>query len=168
MGLDAVVYCDCVEKNRLAIPHPYPRLLYIGRNGAPEIRSRDKAKIDQHDDWLDRPPCTHDQMMLDGCCLGNSFYILRLRDIIAHVSTKRGHAVPILLKRVFYNGTHTGDYLTVKDVGRLSDELDGLKGALFLETGLVLAEDAGEISNTIRALRRLVRKALTVNKPIVF
>jgi hypothetical protein len=168
MGLDAVVYCDCVEKNYIAIPHPYPRLLYVGRNGAPEIRSRDQVKIDQHQEWLDRPPCKHNQMMLDGCCLGNMFYILRLRDIVAHFAAKHRQAVPVLLKRVFYNGTHTGDYLTVKDVGRLSDELAGLKGARFSETGLVLAEDAREISKTMRALRRLAKKALTVNKPIAF
>jgi hypothetical protein len=168
MGLDAVLYCDCVETNRLAIPHPYPRLLYVGRNGAPEIRSKDKVKIDQHYDWLDRPPCKHDQMMLDGCSLGNSFYVLRLRDIVASFAAKHGQALPVLLKGVLYNGTHTGDYLTVNDVGKLSCELDSLKGARFSRTGLVLAEDAREISKTMRALRRLVKKALMVNKPIAF
>ena len=44
MGLDAVVFCDCVEKNRLKSPHPYPGLLYISPNGSPEIRSRSSAK----------------------------------------------------------------------------------------------------------------------------
>jgi hypothetical protein len=52
MGLDAVVFCDCVEKDRLKSPHPFPRLLYISPNGSPEIHSRSQAKIEQHYDWM--------------------------------------------------------------------------------------------------------------------
>ncbi len=29
MGLDASVYCDCVETGRLHTPHPLPHLLFI-------------------------------------------------------------------------------------------------------------------------------------------
>jgi hypothetical protein len=93
MGLDAVVFCDCVEKGCLLVPHPYPRLLYIAGNGSPEIRSKDPAKIHEHDNWMDLPPCKHEGMMLAGCSVGNMMFVPHLRDILSDVATKRGLAL---------------------------------------------------------------------------
>lgn len=64
MGLDAVVFCDCVETNRLKVPHPFPKLLYVESNGSPEISSKSPAKIDKHDEWMNLPPCQHEGMMV--------------------------------------------------------------------------------------------------------
>jgi len=68
MGLDAVVFCDCVEKGRLMVQHPYPRLLYIARNGSPEIRSKDPGKVDEHDKWMDlrHAPCYWEKYFIAG------------------------------------------------------------------------------------------------------
>jgi hypothetical protein len=165
MGLDAVVFCDCVEKGCLLVPHPYPRLLYIASNGAPEIRSKDPAKADEHDRWMDLPPCKHEGMMLAGCSVGNMMFVPHLRDILSAVATKRGHACPVLLGKVLYSGTHCGDHLTVRDVGRLSNELESLKGAK-LSAAALSGEDAQQIATAMRDLRRLVKTALAVIKPI--
>src|ERR1035441_4040137 len=81
MGLDAVVFCDCVEKGCLTVSHPYPRLLYIASNGSPEIRSKDPVKVDEHDKWMNLPPCEHEAMMLGGCNLGNAGSISHLYEI---------------------------------------------------------------------------------------
>jgi hypothetical protein len=56
MGLDAMVFCNCVEKGRLTVPHPYPRMLYIASNGSPGVRSKDPVKVEAHDNWMDLPP----------------------------------------------------------------------------------------------------------------
>lgn len=45
MGLDAVVFWDCVETKGLKVPHPFPKLLYVESNGSPEIHSKNPAKI---------------------------------------------------------------------------------------------------------------------------
>ena len=116
---------------------------------------------------MNLPPCKHEQMMLGGCQLGNIWFIPHMRRILSGVLRKRGQACPVLLGKVLYGGTHTGDYLSVKDVGRLSDELDRLKGPQLSEAGLS-GEDARQIALAIRELRRLVKTALTVNKPIAF
>jgi hypothetical protein len=167
MGLDAVVFCDCVEKGCLLVPHPYPRLLYIAGNGSPEIRSKDPAKIHEHDNWMDLPPCKHEGMMLADCSVGNMMFVPHLRDILSAVATKRGHACPVLLGKVLYSGTHCGDHLTLRDVGRLSNELDSLKGAK-LSTAALSGEDAQQIATAMRDLRRLVKTSLAVIKPIAF
>ena len=83
MGLDATVFCDCVERGRLTVPHPYPGLLYIASNGSPEIRTKDPAKVEKHDQWIDLPPCKHEQMRVDGCDLGNAWFITDLYGILS-------------------------------------------------------------------------------------
>ena len=167
MGLDAVVFCDCVEMGCLTAPHPYPRLLHIASNGSPEIRSKDPAKVDAHDKWMDLPPCKHEQMMLDGCDLGNAWFVSHLHGALSGVLMKRGQACPVLLGKVLYSGTHAGDHLTVRDVQRLSHELDRLKGVP-LSSAALSGEDARQIALAIKELRRLVKTALAVNKPIAF
>ena len=66
MGLDAVVFCNCVEMKRLKVPHPFPKLLYVESNGSPEIRSQNRAKVDRHDEWMALPPCRHRDMLVAG------------------------------------------------------------------------------------------------------
>jgi hypothetical protein len=165
MGLDAAVFCDCVEKGRLTVPHPYPRQLYIARNGAPEIRSKDRTKVDEHDQWMELPPCKHSEMMLEGCHI-NMWFVSRLYDLLSDALRKRGQQCPVLLGKVLYSGAHCGDHLTVRDVRRLANELDQLKGVRLSQGALV--EDAPEIPKTMKALRRLVKSALAINKPIAF
>lgn len=167
MGLEAMVFCDCVEKGRLAVPHPYPQMLSIASNGSPEIRSKDPVKVEAHDNWMDLPPCKHEQMMLEGCELGNMSFISDLRSLLSGILKKRGQACPVLLGKVLYSGTHTGDHLTVRDVRRLSNELDLLKGAQ-LSAAALPGDDARQIALAMRELRRLVKTALAVNKPIAF
>ncbi len=165
MGLDAMVFCDCVEKGRLRVPHPYPRSLYIASNGSPEIRSKDPLKVDEHDKWMNLPPCKHEQMLLPAGYSGSATHISHLHETLSGVLRKR--ACPVLLGKVLYSGTHCGDHLTVRDVRRLSNELDQLKEALPSVTALS-GEDAQEIALVIKELRRLVKTALKVNKPIAF
>jgi hypothetical protein len=166
MGLDAAVFCDCVEKGCLTVPHPYPRLLYIASNGSPEIRSKDPIKIDEHDKWMNLPPCEHEDMMLDGCELGNAGSIAHLYKILSGALTKPEQTYSVLLRKVLYSGTHFGDHLTIRDVRRLESELDRLE-KMEPWTAL-LREDARHIASVTGMLRRLVKTALAVNKPIAF
>jgi len=105
-------------------------------------------------------------MMLDGCYLGNAGSISHLYEILSGALTKHGRAYPVLLGKVFYDGTHCGDHLTIRDVRRLSSELDRLE-KMEPWTAL-LREDARQIASATGMLRRLVKAALAVNKPIAF
>ena len=71
MGLEAVVFCDCLERGKLKSPHPFPELVYVAPNGAPEIHSKNDREIEQHDDWMESA-CRHESMMIDGCRLGSA------------------------------------------------------------------------------------------------
>ena len=79
MGLNAVVYCDCVEKGRLTRPHPRPDQLFIDERGAPDISSDDPRDIEAHDRWESLRPCEHERFWLIECWLGNVSVIGSIR-----------------------------------------------------------------------------------------
>lgn len=165
MGLDAFVFCDCVEKGRLRIPHPYPRLLYISSSGSPEIRSNDPAMLQKHVDWMEMDPCQlkHETLMMDGDTLGNAGFINEIRERLERTLRPRSQ-YSVLLTKVLYCGTHTGDHLTIAQVRRLAIELRQLKRVL---QGSVAA-DRRLIIPTINQLERLTRTSLRTMKPIAF
>jgi len=66
-----------------------------------------------------------------------------------------------------HSGSHCGDHLSVRDVHRLSNELDRLAEAMPSATALS-GKDARQIALAIKELKQLVKTALAVNKPIAF
>jgi hypothetical protein len=166
MGLEAVVFCDCVEKGRLKIPHPFPRLLYIAPNGSPEIRSEDPEKVEKHDEWMHQA-CKHPEMMIAGSHLGNITGIEMLRKILQAAVRAPAREFPVLWHKVIYCGTHTGDHLTLANVLRLQDELKRFRKIDFSrhctrKTDLKLVDEFQ--SN----LSRIAKVAAKINKPVAF
>jgi len=167
VGLDAFVFCDCVEKRRLKVAHPYPRLLSIQSNGSPSIRSDDCDKQDEHDRWMELPPCKHDEMLADGAWLGNAGWIDHIHSTLASVLQPPLPRCPVLLGRVTYDGTHCGDHLTVGKVKKLAAELQQLRRIDLRKVGVPAAEIKA-VRNLIKQLEGLVKTAVRLNKPIAF
>ncbi|MGA2414924.1 MAG: hypothetical protein ABSF59_10765 [Candidatus Sulfotelmatobacter sp.] len=167
MGLDAVVFCDCVEKNRLKVPHPFPKLLFVEVNGSPEIRSKTSAKINEHDEWMALPPCQHEGMMVAGAYIGNATFVERVRYSLKVLLKPPPPRCPVLLGKVLYCGTHTGDYLTLAQVRRLAAELQQLK-EFDLENTEISSTKLRSIRSVATKLRRLTNIALEIKKPIAF
>jgi hypothetical protein len=167
MGLDAVVFCNCVETEKLKVPHPFPRLLHIKNDGRPAIRTNDAAKLAAHDAWMTLPPCKHGDMMVDGCSLGNASGVGVIYDALSRAQKSFRIPLPILLNNVLYSGTHCGDFLTLAQVRNLNVELKRLRRLKLTELGIA-TNDAKWIEETITNLARLVKVAQKVGKPIAF
>lgn len=165
MGLDAFVYCDCVEKKRLKTPHPFPKLLIILPNGSPDVDTTDPKKQDRHDRWMEKRACRHEQCMLAGDWLGNMTWIGELRTEINRLSRKWGKKFPVLRDQVIYSGTHTGDYLPLKDVRRLEKEIKFIR-LQDLEKAKVI--DIEGMKEFLSKLEKIVKASLKVGKPIAF
>jgi hypothetical protein len=167
MGLDAVVFCDCVERKRLKVPHPYPRLLYISSNGSPDIRSTDPDQLEEHDKWMELPPCKHQSMMVNGCYLGDAGFIEHVSSILEVVLKPPLPRCPILLGRVLYCGSHTGDHLTISQVQKLAVELQKLKRLNLKKVG-VSSRDLRWVRSVMAKLDSLVSTSRRIKKPIAF
>ena len=122
MGLDACVYCDCLEKKRLRKPLPGDVTLKIEADGYPSLE-RNGATIWEEDgpDWNDFA-CEHERRQLIHHRLGNIALVALLRwELKREVSL-----YPILLGKVVYNGIHAGDYLGLEQFSQLQVELQRL------------------------------------------
>jgi hypothetical protein len=167
MGLDAVIFCNCVETGKLRVPHPFPRLLYALKNGRPAIRSVDTAKIAKHVAWTELPPCKHEDMMVDGCSLGNAGGVGVIYKVLSHAQKPPKTTFPILLNKVFYSGTHCMDFLTLTQIRKLDVELKKLRQLKLTDLGFATS-DVGWVSEILVNLTRLVKVAQKVGKPIAF
>jgi hypothetical protein len=163
MSLNAVVYCDCIEKGRVTIPHPRPDLLFIDEKGAPDISSTDPRDIEAHDRWESLRPCQHDHFWLIEHWLGNVSLIGSIRALLQQYSSDPEREYPVLWSKVIYDGSHSGDYLTSDAVRQMSDEIVRLSSMEHLPT-----LDITPLVELLRKLDDLVRASQSVNKPISF
>jgi hypothetical protein len=165
MGLDACVYCNCVETGRLISPHPYPELLFIAENGCPNIRSDDDEKVHAHDRWLDGSPCPHENCTLCAHYIGSIGLVAQLRKIISGLSANPETEYPILWLKVIYSGSHCGDFLNMDKVSILQTEVARLRSDQLRH----LNDSAAEyLSSFLSQMGELINAALSVRKPICF
>lgn len=162
MGLNAVVYCDCIEKGRLTIPHPRPDLLFIDERGAPDISSSDPLDVEAHDNWESLRPCQHKHFWLIERWLGNVSLIGSMRSLLKQYSSDPAHEYPVLWSKVIHDGSHSSDFLTSDAVQQLTDEVDHLKRIANHQV------DTTALIELLRKLEELVEVSKSVNKPISF
>jgi len=163
MSLNAVIYCDCIEKNRVTIPHPLPNLLFIDETGAPNISSTDPLEIEAHDRWESLQPCQHEHFWLVEHWMGNTSLIGSIRALMEQFSSDPAREYPTLWSKVIYDGSHSGDFLTSDAVRQLSDEVDRLNRMKNL-----LSTDTAHLVEFLRKLEHLIQVSLSVDKPILF
>lgn len=191
MGLDAFVYCDCVEKGRTTIPHPFPDLLYITECGEPWVATDDEDVIEQHEQWVAQHPCPHEDFFLDGYFLGNMSAIGFLREAVRQLVGDPESECPVLWNGVIYSGTHTGDYLTPDEAKQLKRELKKIRKLSFEKVRLpnsaqelrdlpddqepdrsswepITADVQQWMEEILTKLESLADSSAKVNKPIAF
>jgi hypothetical protein len=159
MGLDATVYCDCFEADRLREPSPYPALVYVVPNGNLDCRSEDVATLLEFDQWLLNRACQHKNGILLRHYIGNITLVTLLRNEFA----REAERLPILLGKVLYSGSHTGDYLSVDEVRDLQRELSDL------DTFTCSNEkNKRYVDQFRRQMQKLVDASMGIAKPISF
>ena len=159
MGLDAFVYCDCYEKGKLKTQPPDPELVYVDKNGRVDCRNCSDEQLDSFDLWVESQPCEHEEFTLADCYVGNAWLVRQFHEVLVREHWK----FPVILFKVLYNGTHTGDAVYRDDILCIEKELNELKK---------FKCDDPEMNEWLRDFRKglslVVKAALKVDKPIVF
>ena len=162
MSLNAIVYCDCVERQRLRVPHPLPELLFIDDTGYPNIRSNDPHDEDLHDQWEAQNPCSHEHFHLVEHWLGNVASIGEIRQRLEQFCKNPSIEYPMVTSKVIYSGSHSGDFLGTEEVVQLKDEIARLRD---IED---ISSDGTQWASFLAKLEDLISGALSVRKPISF
>jgi len=111
-----------------------------------------------HDRWF-AESCEHGGYVL---CerLGNITLAAHLRDFLMGLEGHPGPKFRILLKKVLYNGTHTGDAIPVSMSAELEKEVD-----IVLHSTDILTDTEKEF---FLSMKRLCRASIETGNPIVF
>jgi hypothetical protein len=83
-----------------------------------------------------------------------------MREFLRGLQGDPGPKFPILLKKVVYDGTHTGDWLSVKESPALLREVD-----LVLGSSDILTEGEKEF---FQSMKRLGEASVATGNPIMF
>jgi hypothetical protein len=159
MGLDAVVFCDCFERDRLRESPPPGCKLSVSPDGSLLCGSDDLNVQLAFDQWQLSRACPHELGVLLHYYIGNVALVTVLRDALG----RQAERFPMLLSKVLHSATHCGDFLTV-------EEVEGLRPEVVTLTEL-LCEDP-ETSDLVREfaahMAELVECALGIGKPLAF
>jgi hypothetical protein len=175
MGLDAHVYCDCYEKGLLRSLLPHPEYFWVDEDGCliwtnpdckqvtylPKGNPAWQACMDEivsFDRWRS-DACEHGDGILVHHRIGNGALVSILREELKREAAQ----FPLILGRVIYSGTHSGDRLSLDVVPQLELELDPLAklAGSTPERGLFLRDFHQQ-------LLELIHASHSVGKPICF
>jgi hypothetical protein len=158
MALDAFVRCTCIRDGK-AKPHPFPKRLTFDEAGDPLLTGDPTEKEwEAHDRWLSES-CEHEGFILS-FFLGNITKVGNLRSFLRHLQGKPGPRFPILLEKVLYNGTHTGDFIPIKQSPSLLKEVNTV-----LHSSDILADSEKEFFNNMKLL---CEASIATGNPIMF
>jgi len=155
MGLDASVRCNCIKEGK-ARPHPFPKLLAFDETGEPTLKGDRETNLKlwlKHDKWY-RDSCPHAGYLVEKR-LGNMTSVAYVRGFLENHST---NSFPLLLERVVYSGTHSGDWVTASDVPQLLTETRSLQGLTSDPLILQFTNDVVELAEA----------SIATGNPIVF
>lgn len=120
MGLDAYVRCRCIQDGQ-AKPHPFPEKLTLDEIGEAALTGNpsDQEWI-AHDRWFDES-CEHRGYLVSKR-LGNVTAVRHLRRFIRALQADPGPRFPVLLAKVVYDGTHSGDWIPSDKAAELLEQ----------------------------------------------
>ena len=158
MALDAFVRCTCIRDGK-AKAHPFPDRLVFDESGEPMMTGDPtEEEWEAHDKWLGES-CEHEGCLL-AMFLGNITRVGNLRSFLRQLQGNPGPKFPMLLEKVLYDGTHTGDWIVSKDAAKLLKEVETV-----LHSSDILADSEKEFFNN---MKQLCEASVATRNPIMF
>ena len=159
MSLDAYVRCTCIRDGKVKKPHPFPDKFKWDESNAPSLSGDPtEDEWEAHEAWV-QESCEHEGFMVSEF-LGNITRAQHLREFLRGLQGEPGPKFPMLLKRVVYDGTHTGDWISSDHMPALMNEVN-----LVLHSSDILTQGEREF---FESMKRLCEASTKTGNPIVF
>lgn len=161
MGLDAHVYCRCIS-DRIARQHPFPELLVFSSvEGAYLCGPATERHHEVHDKWFDNSCAHHGYAARER--LGNIAGVALIKETLECAEDRTALRFPLFLRKVVYDGTHTGDHIELGDIPALIKEIEASRLIVFGD------KNHKEIfEEFMTKMDRLSQACLNTNHPLVF
>ena len=158
MALDGHVRCTCIRDGK-AKPYPFPDRLTFDETGEPVLTGDPtEDEWEAHDAWV-AESCEHGGYLLS-LFLGNITRVGHLRSFLRGLQGKPGPRFPLLLKKVLYDGTHTGDWIASDVVVELLKEVE-----VVLHSRDILASGETEFFENMKSL---CEASIATGNPLMF
>ena len=158
MSLDGFVRCTCIRDGK-AKPHPFADRLTFDESGEPSLTGDpSEEERDAHDQWL-ADSCEHQGYLLS-LFLGNITRVKNLRGFLRGLQGSPGPKFPMLLEKVLYDGTHTGDWISSEESGKLLKEVETV-----LHSSDILADSEKEFFDN---MKQLCEASVATKNPLMF
>ena len=159
MSLDAYVRCNCIREGKVSKPHPLPGRLVWDKLNEPLLSGEpNEDELESHHQWV-QEACEHEGYLVSEF-LGNITRIQNVREFVRGLQGTPGPRFPILLKKVVYDGTHTGDWISPKESPALLKEVN-----LVLHSIDILTPGEKEF---FESMKRLCEASIATGNPIGF
>ena len=159
MSLDGYVRCTCIREGKVKQPHPFPGRLTWDESNSPSLSGDPtEEEWEAHDRWV-QDACEHEGFLASEF-LGNITRIQNVREFLRGLQGDPGPKFPILLKKVVYDGTHTGDWVPIKQSAALLKEVN-----LVLGSSDILTQGEREF---FESMKRLCDASIATGNPIGF
>lgn len=158
MSLDGLGRCTCIRDGK-AKPYPFPDRPIFHESGEPTLTGDpSEQEWEAHDQWLGESR-EHEGYLL-ALFLGNIPRVGNLRSFLRHLRGTPGPRFSILLEKVLYDGTHTGDWISSKIAEKLLKEVD-----IVLRSRDILEDSEKEFFNNMKLL---CEASVATGNPVVF
>ena len=157
MALHAVVYCNCYETGKMRTKPPRPEIVCVLDDGS--LSTPDLEDFSGFYKWLKGYPCDHKNGWAVFHSIGNIAGISFLREQLS----KNSDNFPIVLSKILYNGTHTGEFIPVEMVEGLRTEINQLR-----DVHLRDPEEEKMLRTFQDQMLELICGSLEMGKPISF
>jgi hypothetical protein len=155
--LQAYVFCDCYEQERLKHQPPKPEIVTVLPNGDLGYYRATREQHAAFVAWRSHA-CRHPEGVVTGGQLGRSLS----RQVLHRAMTPHAHAFPLFVRKVLGCKPHTrNSHLTLKQVQKLQVELTRLKNFHLHDR-----KPDRELRDYYGQIKLLVRAALKYQKPI--
>jgi hypothetical protein len=159
MALDGFVRCSCIRDGKVKKPHPFPKLFMWDETNSPSLKGDPtEEQWEEHDKWV-QEACEHEGY-LEAEFLGNINRARNVREFLRGLQGKPGPRFPILLEKVVYDGTHTGDWIPVEETPALLKEVETV-----LASRDILTQSEKEFFD---AMKKLCDASIATQNPIMF
>ncbi|HVR22028.1 MAG TPA: hypothetical protein VMU26_01800 [Candidatus Polarisedimenticolia bacterium] len=158
MSLNGFVRSTCI-RDGMPTPLPFPDRLIFDESGEPKLTGDPSGKEwEAHDQWLGES-CEHEGYLLSQF-LGDITRVGNPRSFLRHLPGTPGPRFPILLEKVLYDLTHTGDWISSKIAKKLLKEVETV-----FHSSDILADFEKEFFNNMKLLCEAI---VATGSPVIF